>query len=114
MKEATVGSVEQSDTERQVETHNPEFSVTGHKRTKHETDLNGDPVQMKHNDSSQRQTETSDAEDRRITVDDKERNAAHNDDCPDAGPARPPGGDRVDERLCLGIGRDSEFRPHGE
>lgn len=114
MKETAVGSVEQGDTKRQVETHNPKFSVTGHERTKHETDLNSDPVQMKHNDSSERQTETSDAENRRLTVDDEERNATRDDDRPDAGPARPPSGDRVDEGLCLGIGRDSEFRPHGE
>lgn len=112
VKEATVGSVEQSNTTRQIGTHDPELDISRHEVTDQETELNTPAIQVKEKDGRERQPEASDPDSRRVPVGDEIAGTCHDDGGPDATKGHPPDAHRRSVQLRLGVGGHTELGSH--
>ena len=112
VEEPCVGGVEECDTERKPDAHDPELCHLGHQRSIDVTGGDTKPVTMQHDYSRVRQRQAADSEDRHVALDVKEGHAAEEDDGPRGGKRQPEDTYRVQPGLRLGVGGDAQLRTH--
>lgn len=78
VKETAVGGVEQTNTDGQICTHDPELGIAWDKRTNDGTDLDRGPVEMEKSNGGERKCQASNTEDRHMTLRDEVGHTGHN------------------------------------
>ena len=109
MKELTVAGLEEGNSERKPNAHDPELGDFGGHRTDTVTQLNRDPVEMEKCDASKTESKSAYPKGWDITSEPKENHASHHRRRPDSTPYNPPNTNGIESRFWLGVGSGAKF-----